>query len=596
MSEQNPPQKKPPAPQTATPDKTVKNTQNALRATPEDNIPQSSGIASGTPKAPAIKQGQQIADAQPTVQAQPLTHKNQATSKALEQKKVTETPVTPVPMDQTYQDPLERSITPRHRRLALRQIRQMGLNAENGDDALRQLSARGIDILDYLERNASKIQKGRNQSFSASEDQQNVVDAEDTSHDNSPNLGALPVPKEPADTAQRQKKSPQDILEERTRKVAAIQRDLVRRRRKRLRALALRLIVLVFLPTALVSYYYWVVASDMFETNSAFVIQKSDSPGGAGGLGDILAGTGFANSQDSIVVQDYLQSRDAFNRLEQDHNFTAHFKNPKLDSVQRLAADASLDKSYALYQNVISIGYDPTEGLIRMTVIASDPQTSQKFSEALVSYAEERVDGLTHEARGDQLLDAEKRYKVAEIKRLAAQQQVLELQQQRGVLSADVELQLQMQIINQLEVKAETQRLSLAELLDNASPRQSNVGVLQREISRLEERIKIRRADLTEASEGSISLARVGAELLAAETELATRQLLEQESLSALEISRLEADRQSRYLSLAYSPVAPVDATYPKKFENTILAFLVFGGIYIMLSLTVSILREQMSV
>jgi capsular polysaccharide transport system permease protein len=39
--------------------------------------------------------------------------------------------------------------------------------------------------------------------------------------------------------------------------------------------------------------------------------------------------------------------------------------------------------------------------------------------------------------------------------------------------------------------------------------------------------------------------------------------------------------------------VAPDEPTYPRAFENTLLAFLIFGGIYLMLSLTASVLREQ---
>ncbi|MDG1520237.1 MAG: hypothetical protein P8H36_06170 [Yoonia sp.] len=47
--------------------------------------------------------------------------------------------------------------------------------------------------------------------------------------------------------------------------------------------------------------------------------------------------------------------------------------------------------------------------------------------------------------------------------------------------------------------------------------------------------------------------------------------------------------------SLGVEPVAPDEATYPRALENTILAFLVFAGIYLMISLTASILREQVT-
>ncbi|NHX27556.1 capsule biosynthesis protein, partial [Escherichia coli] len=52
---------------------------------------------------------------------------------------------------------------------------------------------------------------------------------------------------------------------------------------------------------------------------------------------------------------------------------------------------------------------------------------------------------------------------------------------------------------------------------------------------------------------------------------------------------------QVRYLARGVSPGAPDEPTYPRAFENTVLAFLIFGGIYLMVSMTASILREQVS-
>lgn len=489
---------------------------------------------------------------------------------------------------QPYVDPKGRHVHPRHKRIALRKVRQLGLKATDGDDALRVLAERDIDVLS-LAGDADKKAEAKPPASERTDPDPKVPAP--TKEDPSK---ALPVPSDKEQVPERQRA--QRLKQERDAEIARVQRNLVRRRRQKLRRLLLRLTVFVLLPTWIVGYYYWWVASEMYETNSAFVIQTSDNLSSGGGLGGLLAGTGFATSQDSVVVQDYLQSRESFGLLERDHAFSTHFKNPEIDPIQRLAADASLDEAYKLYSKNVRIGYDPTEGVIRMTVIATDPQTSQTFAEALVRYAEERVDALSREARGDRMEQAEARYREMEAKRIDAQRRVLELQEQRGVLSADVELQSQMAIIQQLEVQAVERDLALQELLDNPRPNQAQVDILRREIARLKQRIEDRRADLTEANEGSISLARIGAELAAAQTELETRALLENESLAAMEASRLEAERQVRYLSLAVRPVAPVEATYPKKIESTAMAFLLFSAIYIMVSLTIAILREQVSV
>lgn len=80
-----------------------------------------------------------------------------------------------------------------------------------------------------------------------------------------------------------------------------------------------------------------------------------------------------------------------------------------------------------------------------------------------------------------------------------------------------------------------------------------------------------------------------------AEADLQTRQLMLAQSLQQMETARLEANRQSLYLSIGVYPVAPDEPAYPRAFENTLLAFLVFSGIYLLVSMTASILREQIS-
>ena len=79
------------------------------------------------------------------------------------------------------------------------------------------------------------------------------------------------------------------------------------------------------------------------------------------------------------------------------------------------------------------------------------------------------------------------------------------------------------------------------------------------------------------------------------EAELETRQLMLSQALQQLETARIEANRQVRYLLPGVRPTLTDEPSYPKVFENTLLAFFVFAGIYLMISLTLSVLREQVS-
>ena len=379
--------------------------------------------------------------------------------------------------------------------------------------------------------------------------------------------------------------------------IMRIQRDLARRRRRKATLLMARLFFFVGLPTLLTAFYYYFVASPLYSTKTEFVIQQSGMPsaGGGSGLGGLLQGTGFATSQDSIAVQGYLQSRDAMIRLDQDHGFRAHFEGPELDPIQRLDPGATLEDAYKAYTRNIHISYDPSEGNIKMEVIAASPEKAVEFATALIGYAEEQVDQLTQRMREDQMRGALESYENAEREMIAAQRHVVELQEKYKVLSSEIEVQLISTQIGNLETQLSADRLSLQQMQSNARPNQARMEPLKRRITALESEIALLRSKLTEASGGTESLAVVQGELLVAQSDVETRRLLLAQALQAMESARIEANRQTRYLSNFVSPVAPDEAAYPRAFEYSVVALLIFGGIYLMISMTAAILREQVT-
>lgn len=377
----------------------------------------------------------------------------------------------------------------------------------------------------------------------------------------------------------------------RAREIIAIQRDIVRRRRRNFVLLLARLAVFVLLPTIVTGVYYFRIATPLYATRSEFIIQQADAQ--IGGLGSMFRGTQFATSQDSIAVQGYLQSRDAMLRLDRDLGFKAHFSQEFIDPIQRLAPDASNEAAYKLYKRNVKIGYDPTEGLIKMEVIAADPAVSQKFAAALIGYAEEQVDQLSQRLREDQMRGARDSFADAEAKVSAAQQKVLDLQEKLGVLDPMSETNTVMSQVATFEVELQKKKLELQQLLDNATPNKARVDGAKGDIARLEELIRTLRSQLTQGSGETASLAQVSGQLRIAEAELENRQLMLSQALQQLETARIEANRQVRYLETAVRPIAPDEPTYPRAFENTLLALLIFGGIYLLMSLTASVLREQ---
>ena len=371
-----------------------------------------------------------------------------------------------------------------------------------------------------------------------------------------------------------------------------IQKDIVRRRRRNLTFLFARLAVFVLLPTVLAFYYFAFIATPGYTTKSVFEVQQAEASSAQGGL---LGGTSFANSQDSIMVQDFLTSREALALLNDDHGYREHFSGNNVDFLQRLPDDASNEDVFSYYQKNVQVSYDQTEGVIRMEVTALSPESSKLFSEALIGYAEERVDQVTERKRGDQMQGARESFDEAEGKMIAAQERVLELQEQLGVLDPASETSALMTQIGTFETQLAEKRLQLQQLLDNTQPNRARLAGVEGDIGRLENLIADLRLQMTEEGANQGSLASISAQLRMAEVDLETRTLIMQESLQQMEAARIEAMRQVRFLSLGVAPIPPDVPTSPKVFENTLITFFAFAAIYLLVSLTIAVLREQVS-
>jgi capsular polysaccharide transport system permease protein len=371
-------------------------------------------------------------------------------------------------------------------------------------------------------------------------------------------------------------------------------RDIAKRRRRKLALLFTRLAFFVFIPTLIVGYYYYTVATPMYATKSEFLILKAENSGG-GAMGGLLSGTQFATNQDAIAVQSYLTSKDAMLRLDKDVGFMAHFMDPNIDAIQRLEENPSNEDAYKIFKKAVEIGYDPTEGVIKMEVVAADPILSAEFSKALISDAEERVDNLSLRKRENQVADAKRAYEEADEDRRGAQDSLVRLEQEGNILDPEGKIASLRSQLNTYELQLQEKTLQLQALLDNSRPNRAKVEGAQGDVRRLENLLSVLNQQMTEASTGEDSLATLSANIQSAQLDIAGRDMALQASLEQLNSTRREAASQARYLTTSVEPVPSQDPTYPRKFENTILAFLVFAGLYLMISLTASILREQVS-
>lgn len=486
---------------------------------------------------------------------------------------------TPQPMDASPDrdiDAIKREgLTGRQLRMARRVAQKNGLAPTSDYDAVRLLRANGIDPFQRT----------------------NMLELVDPQPQKAAPSTKIQLPQT---TLGRDKTLPstefaeQSPAERRAQEISSIQKDIARRRRRRLALLLARLSVFVFLPTMLAGWYFHTVATPMYSSKSAFMILQADAASASGGFGSILPQQ-FNTNLDAIATQDYLTSKDAMLRLDSDVGFKDHFANPNIDPIQRLTENPTNEQAYKVYKKYVKISYDPTEGSIRMEVSAADPQVAADFSKKLISYAELRVDDLSQRKREDQLADARKSLDRAKEERREAQEALVKLQSDSDLLDPEGLIASLRSQVSGIQVQLQEKELQLQALLDNPRPNQARVDGVTGDVRRLKNLLTTLEAKMNEAAAGESSLAQKTAQIKLAQADLATADLLMQTALQTLKQTELEANRQVRYLTTSVEPVASQDPSYPRAFENTAVAFLIFSGIYLMISLTASILREQVS-
>ena len=469
-------------------------------------------------------------------------------------------------------------MTTRQLRTALRTAQNHNLNPKSDLDAVRLLREKGIDPFERS-GNLLLVQKGSD--------------------------GKKPVAKiNPIQLPQKVKSGGNlpatDVMEaedpaiRRAREVQKIQEDIIRRRRRRLALLMVRLAFFVGLPTLICGYYFYNIATPMYSTKASFIIQKNEAGGSpSSGAAGLLGSTQLATVQDSSAVQQYLTSESAMLRLDEEIGFKEHFQSTQIDSLKRLPLDASNRQAYKRYKKQILVGYDPTEGIVNMEVVTASPAVSAAFAERLMEYAEEQVSNLTQRIREDQMAGARASYQEAENARKQALTELSRLQAELEVVDSATAVQSLQSQIQAYEKELSDYRLQLAEQLANRRPSQVRVDSLNRAIDLRQQLIAQLNSELTSTNSGELSATEKQARLRVAEADFATRDALLQSALEALEAARISADRQARYLAQAVAPVSSDEPTYPRKFENTLVSLLIFLGAYLMLSLTVSVLREQ---
>lgn len=347
---------------------------------------------------------------------------------------------------------------------------------------------------------------------------------------------------------------------------------IIQRTLRKIRPLFL---VTVIIPTLLSVIYYGMLASDVYISESRFIVRSPDKPATTG-LGVLLKSTGFTNAGDEIyAAQSYIQSRDALKALNRNSAFERAYTAPGLSFFDRFnptGFDNKFENLYKYYVNKVSINQDTTSSIVTMTVRAYTPENALRFNEQLLEMAEATVNKLNTRGKEDLIRFAQAEVEDAKSKSQNAALALSAYRNEAGVVDPEKQASVQIQMISKLQDELIVTRTQLRELRAFA-PRNPQISVLSNRAAGLAAEID-EQLGLVAGSNKSLSSRAARYQRLSLESQFADRQLAS--AMTSLEGARNEARRKQAYVERIVQPNLPDDALEPRRLRG-IFSTLILG-------------------
>jgi capsular polysaccharide transport system permease protein len=197
----------------------------------------------------------------------------------------------------------------------------------------------------------------------------------------------------------------------------------------------------VVVPTALSILYFGPIASDVYITESKFVV-KSTGQNSAPSLDGLLGRMGVSSSNnDAWGVQSYSLSRDALSKLDKDLQVKQHYSSNVVDVFNRFPTvriwDSSFEWFHDYYLGKVAVLVDPITSVNTLTVRAYNPEMALKINQSLLSLSEDLVNQLNLRARQDLMKSAQREVDIAKSKIQDLSKEISLLRKKEGVKDPD---------------------------------------------------------------------------------------------------------------------------------------------------------------
>jgi capsular polysaccharide transport system permease protein len=328
----------------------------------------------------------------------------------------------------------------------------------------------------------------------------------------------------------------------------------------------------VALPTTLAVLYYGLIASDVYVSESRFVVRSPQKQSQTNLVGALLQGTGFSRAQDDTYpVIDYIESRDALRELNVG-NYVADAYSEHGDVISRFHRwpDGSFESLWKYYgKRIVDIEFDSTSAIAKLQIRAYTAEDAEKINERLLEMSERLINRMNRRAVSDTVTFAQGEVDVAAAKAKDAAAALAAYRRTYTVFDPDRQSALQLQQVTALQTQMLAAQTQLVQL-QSISPKNPQIPVLQTNIANLEKQITAATSGVAGGKNSLADKAAVYARMQL-DSQFADKQLAS--AMAALENARADAQRKQLYLERLVEPNTPDVAIEPKRLKSILEVF-----------------------
>lgn len=335
-------------------------------------------------------------------------------------------------------------------------------------------------------------------------------------------------------------------------------------------------IVTVILPMLLAIVYYSFFALDRYESHADVVVRQpggNASAGAAAGLAMLVGGVNPTSHEETLFLQQYITSNDMLDVLERELKWSTHYAGRMTDPIYWLSTDSPREDILKYYQRVITATINQTNGLLKISVQAFEPEFAQTVLNVIIRQSQQLVNELSRQMAREQLRFAQSELELTRLLYQEKRQILLNYQNKTNILDVEATVAARAMLINELEAELVRKRAELFALRSNLSAQSPQVQQMLKLISSVEQELDIEKARLVSVqnNEGLNTAASEYRELV---VDAGIAEQGYKFAVTAVENARIESTKQLRALLVVINPNMPEDPSYPDRPYN-LLALLI---------------------